>query len=111
MKPEAVIGMIKTNLGLDYDEYYKKDMDKLTVNNKFLANWKREDFKNTICVDVVDGRDAPKCDGEVKEEGFWGKVNESDKMALQTYGRPYADGKPSGVFYKYAREPAALSSI
>lgn len=111
MKAEELIGKIKEVHGLDYDKFYQEDMDKLRVNNKFLANWKREDFQHTICVDVVDGKDALKCDGEVKEAGDVGKINASDKMALQTYGRPYTDGRPGGVFYKYAREPAALSSM
>merc|ERR1712139_133580 len=91
MNAEELIGKIKEVHGLDYDKFYQEDMDKMTVNNKFLANWKREDFKHTICVDIVDGKDALKCDGEVKEAGDVGKMNASDKMALQTYGRPYTD--------------------
>merc|ERR1712241_735058 len=108
MRTEELTSKIKQVLGLDYDWFYQEDMHKLAANNKFLANWKREDFKHIVGVDIVEGMDALKCDGEIKEEGFFSKLNDSDKLALQTYGRPYANGKPGGVFYKYARVTAPL---
>ena len=98
MSAEELIRKIKVVHGIDYDKFYQDDMAKLTENNEFLANWRQDDFKHIICVDVVDDKDAPKCDGKVMEADNWGELNETDKMALQTYGRPYTDGEPSGVF-------------
>ena len=111
MSAAELIRNIKVVLRIDYDTFYQDDMDKLIKNNEFLANWRQDDFKHIICVDVVDGKDAPKCDGTVMEADNWGELNETDKMALQTYGRPYTDGKPSGVFYTYARSLGKLPTF
>ena len=106
-----LIGKIEEVHGIDYNKFYEDDMGKLEKNNKFLANWIQKDFKHHICVDVVDNKDAPKCNNEVMEVDKWGELNGNDKMALQTYGRPYTDGKPSGVFYTYARSLAKLPTF
>ena len=39
-----------------------------------------------------------------------GKLFNSDKLALQNYGRPYdaCSGKPTGTYYKFAKVPGAV---
>ena len=36
-------------------------------------------------------------------------LQKADKMSLQNYGRPYANGKPTGTFYKFAKKPPLTS--
>ena len=44
-------------------------------------------------------------DGDPKD------MTNKDKVTLQNYGRPYANGKPSGTYYKFAREPGAPNDL
>ena len=65
-----------------------------------LGNWKLDDFALRILGDRVLGADRDKQD-----------VVAADKVTLQSYGRPYAAGKPSGTYYKYARTETVPSWV
>eukprot|EP00747_Dinoflagellata_sp_TGD_P078411 gnl/TRDRNA2_/TRDRNA2_160060_c0_seq2.p1 gnl/TRDRNA2_/TRDRNA2_160060_c0~~gnl/TRDRNA2_/TRDRNA2_160060_c0_seq2.p1 ORF type:complete len:412 (+),score=74.10 gnl/TRDRNA2_/TRDRNA2_160060_c0_seq2:86-1237(+) len=89
------------NIGLDYEAAHKKDWDHLVDSNNFLANFDPADFEFAVLGDKVVGKDTSE---QVEGAPSTKDLDGADKLALQGYGRPYVDGKPSGMYYKYARE-------
>lgn len=106
MQPEDLIDAIK-RLGIDYESYYAEDIAFIRRSNSFLANWKAEDFAHAIVDGKVCNKDGSALDGAPSAKD----VDAADKLALQTYGRPYKDGKPGGSYYKFARAPEPLPTL
>mmetsp|Transcript_4028 Transcript_4028/g.5071 ORF Transcript_4028/g.5071 Transcript_4028/m.5071 type:complete len:304 (+) Transcript_4028:238-1149(+) len=86
-------------LGVSYDKIYQESYNSLGINHKRLAYWQKNDFTMRL-------RDGKIYDAESNEElGLdMHSVAAKDKLTLQNYGRPYANDKPTGTFYKYARK-------
>lgn len=108
LSPEEFVKAI-ADKGIDYDAAHKEDLDKFAASNALLANFQQEDFEYAS----IDGKICNK-DGSPAPEGAPDAkaVGDKDKVVLQNYGRPYTDaGKPAGVFYKYAVEPALLPTL
>lgn len=103
MMPKELVARI-SKLGVDYDQAHAKDMERLEKSNALLANFDPADFSYGISSGVV----VHKTTG-AKLEGVSAKdLDGADKAALQGYGRPYVDGKPGGVYYRYPRPPQPL---
>ena len=93
-----------TEIGVDYSKAHALDMERLEKSNALLANYDPADFTHAVKGDEV----CDKHTGE-KVEGVSAKdLDAADKMALQSYGRPYVDGKPGGVYYAFPRSGEAL---
>lgn len=106
LSPEDLVQAM-CDRGVDYDLYYTVDMQQLAESNAQLANYDPEDFTYWVRDDTLLDRETQK---RIPDGGpSVAEIAARDKFALQGYGRPYSgEGKPSGVFYSYARAPAAL---
>ncbi|CAE7681361.1 unnamed protein product [Symbiodinium pilosum] len=107
MTPKELVERI-SKLGVNYEEAHAKDMARLENSNFFLANFDPADFSYGIASGaVVHKSTGAKLDGG---EGVPSAkdLDGADKAALQGYGRPYVDGKPGGVYYRYPRSPQPL---
>lgn len=95
---EALFDFYKAR-GVDYNAIWEYEYKRYGDSHKALANWNKEDFSYVFAdgkayrgKEVVVGVDES-------------KTQNSDKLALQNYGRPYdtKDGKPTGTYYKFAK--------
>ncbi|KAL3932581.1 MAG: hypothetical protein SGPRY_000643 [Prymnesium sp.] len=78
---------------VNYDAIHAACYKRVGASHSYLANWKPEDFEHVL------EKGATQVAGMPKDQ-----VVESDKVILQSYGRPYSEaGKPTGTFYKFTR--------
>jgi len=94
------------------------------TSHRLLANYDPSDFASAFPLDAFGGAGAASAQplpvaalfgGGAKEAGAESaktrkEVEDGDKLALQSYGRPYANGKPSGTYYSYPK-PAPLPTL
>lgn len=107
LSPMDLVKEITSRFGVDYEAAYKEDIDKIARTNNYMANWKPDDFSFVVAGDNVTARPGVAAAAPAAKE-----VESGDKERLQGYGRPNgADGKPGGVYYKHARQPAPLPLI
>lgn len=103
---ELIEGIEQEHPDVNYSDFYERDLVALARNNFHLANFNAEDFKYAVMIDEKGTKTCVR--GEMNAEDL-NLIEEIDKSVLQTYGRPYgADGKPGGVFYRFARDPMVL---
>ena len=108
---EEIIAFFKSK-GVDYDAIHRECYSRYGESHKQLANWSPADFHSI----AYDGKkiyrfqsssleliEAPEVDIKA--------VQADDKLHLQNYGRPYAEGKPRGSYYKYPKKfPADVNA-
>jgi len=102
---EDIVARIRKTYGIDYDECHKLCCERIARDHDRLANWRAEDFAaygvGEKVFSIADGSELPNVTAK--------SVAAADKLALQSYGRPYtAEGKPSGTFYSFAKQPADI---
>ena len=92
----------KTKHNIDAEQIRLAFCDRFDKNFKKFENWKREDF-DVVAQENETSKKLEVVSGEAKPEDLMAIVNR-DKLALQSYGRPYttAEGKPQGKFYSFA---------
>eukprot|EP00442_Polarella_glacialis_P036776 CAMPEP_0115131550 /NCGR_PEP_ID=MMETSP0227-20121206/53194_1 /TAXON_ID=89957 /ORGANISM="Polarella glacialis, Strain CCMP 1383" /LENGTH=380 /DNA_ID=CAMNT_0002537113 /DNA_START=175 /DNA_END=1317 /DNA_ORIENTATION=+ len=102
---ETILEKVKA-AGVDYDVFHAAQIKKAHGLQNRLAGtaWKEDCFAYRVHGDQVTekGRDG---NFEVKPDMCSKEVQKGDAKALQNYGRPYKDDKPTGTYYKYAKEP------
>lgn len=104
---EELFDFYKTHHNVDYDEIHERAVKRYYASHEALCNWNEADFKGVV---TEDSSFVPFIDGQLAVEkaelvDSVDKVAADDKMILQNYGRPYdQNGKPTGTYYKYARE-------
>jgi len=84
--------------GVNYEKIWAASCENYYASHRRLANWNPADFEHIIVADKLytlkDGHAHP-VEGPFDSKA----INEKDKLVLQNYGRPYANGKPSGGYY------------
>ncbi|CAE8640277.1 unnamed protein product, partial [Polarella glacialis] len=102
---ETILEKVKA-AGVDYDVFHAAQIKKAHGLQNRLAGtaWKEDCFAYRVHGDQVTEKGS---DGnfEVKPDMCSKEVQKGDAKALQNYGRPYKDDKPTGTYYKYAKEP------
>lgn len=98
--------------GVSYDQIYSDCFNRYGQSHKLLANYSPSDFGGLIFdhleafvpfKDKTHSLFQPKTEvGDIK------KIQSEDKETLQNYGRPYQEGKPTGSYYKFAKNPSDL---
>lgn len=106
MDAEQLVEAIKAH-GVDYDKAWADDMEFIKNANSKLANWDPADFEYA----VNDGQVSSLTTGAAVESPTAKELDNLDKLAMQGYGRPYTDGKPGGMYYSFARDPALLPTL
>jgi len=99
------------DLGVDYQEYWTEWYENICLSStRTFQNWSSRDFEYVVCdqqvykYSVVHGVVQL---GELVEGADHKKLQASDKLMMQNYGRPYTDaGRPTGTYIKAPREPA-----
>lgn len=93
-------------LGVSYDAFHKATYAHVAEAQQRFGNWRAQDFAGYGTADKIYAWDAKEpLDVDPKT------VQGADKLALQSYGRPYSpQGKPTGTFYKYAKSPLDVES-
>eukprot|EP00439_Symbiodinium_sp_Y106_P066150 s2121_g10.t1 len=93
--------------GVDYDVVYAACMERAHAMQRKFAPWKAADFCYRVSKEsIAELSGAERRDLDPKE------VQKSDAVALQNYGRPYDEnGKPTGTYYKYAKDPKEVASF
>jgi len=94
--------------GVNYDKIHSKCYQRFGNSHLEISNFHPDDFEG-----VIIGKKYYKftSDDPDKDEGDLTETNEDiraiiekDKLALQNYGRPYKNGKPTGSYYKYPKK-------
>jgi len=92
-------------LGVNYDAYHSALMRKVKRAQKLFSPWQESDFSHQ----VVNGKVFSLLGGvTAAPELETQAVHKEDTLALQNYGRPYKDGKPSGTYYRYPKKAGAV---
>jgi hypothetical protein len=105
---ESFVAHVRDVYGVDYNAIHSDLYAKYAVSHELFANYDTADFKYAVLPPdhprasesrVVDAATlAPVADADLKA------IENADKSALQSYGRPYDEGgKPSGVFYSHVK--------
>jgi len=92
-------------LGIVYKEKHDQFLEQLRVAQCTLANWQPGEF---ACRLTSNGVIA--CKTQTPIEADFREMVKEDQLVFQNYGRPYVDGKPSGMYYKYARKSGCLET-
>lgn len=106
---EDLIAFYRDHHNLSYDKAMDAFDKKYADAHSRLANWQQSDFEGVVSGTKFIPFKAG-VEGELDEDAAVAIDNvdalaAADKLCLQNYGRPYdAAGKPSGTYYKYARE-------
>jgi len=89
--------------GVVYKDEWNKFYQQSLKSTMELQNWSTDDFQYV----VQDGKvhDFEVSNGQVQLKDFFADldpkvIQDKDKVALQNYGRPYVDGKPTGTYIK-----------
>eukprot|EP01065_Artemidia_motanka_P026814 TRINITY_DN32049_c0_g1_i1.p1 TRINITY_DN32049_c0_g1~~TRINITY_DN32049_c0_g1_i1.p1 ORF type:complete len:403 (+),score=136.52 TRINITY_DN32049_c0_g1_i1:117-1325(+) len=98
-------------VGVDYDAMWTEIVQVgLKEKQEKYANWRHTDFSHAA-VDSAKHTLSVKAGG-VHAEGAGeplGSTNDDDKAVLQSYGRPYKDGKPNAsAWYGLAKKPGEV---
>lgn len=108
---EQLFEFYKKNHQIDYYEFHAKMTGKYYASHEKLSNWESTQF-NGVISESGDFYPFKNTEGDLDLD-FAEKLSSAerdsvaaaDKMILQNYGRPYsAENKPSGTYYKYAKE-------
>lgn len=98
--------------GVSYDRIYSACFARYGDSHRLLANYSASDFGGLIFDQhdsFVPFKDDKNSLFELNTESDdIKKIQSKDKEALQNYGRPYQEGKPSGSYYKLAKNPGDL---
>ncbi|CAE8737484.1 unnamed protein product [Polarella glacialis] len=101
---ETILEKVKA-AGVDYDIFHAQIKKAHGLQHRLAGTaWKEDCFAYRVHGDQVTEKGS---DGnfEVKPDMCSKQVQKDDAKALQNYGRPYKDDKPTGTYYKYAKEP------
>jgi len=98
--------------GINYKEHWNEFYQKALKDSMDLCNFDAGDFEY-----LVEGGKAHKMTvsdgavvkGEVVEDVNLVDIQKLDCLALQNYGRPYEDGKPTGTYIKRPLAPNFLA--
>lgn len=97
----AVILDKVSRAGVDYTASHDAMISRAHEAQQLCSAWKETDFEYRVMGSQVFDKG-----GTIVQPGLDPKqVQKSDCLALQNYGRPFAGGKPTGSYYKYAKEP------
>lgn len=102
MKIKQIIKLVNEKTGVNYYKYHSECYLRYGKSHRELAAWDPEDFERVIVNGVKVCRAS---DLTPYEEKTLAAVKKEDMMGLQNYGRPFKDGRPTGTFYKYSKEP------
>eukprot|EP00927_Polykrikos_kofoidii_P060892 TRINITY_DN55794_c0_g1_i1.p1 TRINITY_DN55794_c0_g1~~TRINITY_DN55794_c0_g1_i1.p1 ORF type:complete len:374 (-),score=60.43 TRINITY_DN55794_c0_g1_i1:50-1171(-) len=107
MKIEVIVEHMK-GLGVNYDEYQIALLRRCRRLQEKFSPWKESDFSYY----VINGK-VFSTDGMVPVPAQDPKaLLAADTKLLQNYGRPYGeDGKPTGIYYKYAKSPGDITTF
>jgi len=94
----TLIGRVKA-AGVDYDQIYEAMLQKIHALQRKLSPWREADFSYCVVEGQVFEGQTARTELDPKQ------VQKGDSQALCNYGRPYEDGKPSGTYYQFAKEP------
>ena len=90
--------------GVRYSDIHREALERYEASDLSSAKWPSDAFG--AC--VLDGTTVVRTTGDSEEQDTAAKVQAADKETLQNYGRPYVDGKPSGTYYSFAKEPGTV---
>lgn len=99
---ETIIEHFKSK-GVDYHQIHAQCYARYGESHRLLSNYKREDFEAIATAEKVyqytsDFTLFEETDLDPKQ------IQAQDKLILQNYGRPYVENKPSGSYYKFAKQ-------
>lgn len=113
---EDIIKKIEEN-GVKYDDYHAAMYRRAHDLQAEFSTWVQEDFTYKVIGDeVFKASTASSCLSPGGPGSISGidtkKVQRDDTQAIQNYGRPYdQSGKPTGTYYKYAKDPSEVASF
>jgi len=90
--------------GVSYQKIWQYSYEQYSASHKRFSNWNPQDFGGILIGDnfctISDNK------ASINDEQFDLKaIQNSDKMILQNYGRPYNEsGKPTGGYYSFPRD-------
>jgi len=101
MDIETIIEKVNVT-GVNYHKYFSRCYLRYGSSHRELAAWDPADFERVI----VDGlRICRSSDMTPCEDQNLAGAKKADGLALQNYGRPFVNGRPSGTYYKFAKKP------
>jgi hypothetical protein len=102
---EMLVGKISA-AGVHYEEVRQDMLRGLQESQARLSAWKEDEFE----MQVINGK-AFTADGGLRQGVDVQALKKEDLSLMQNYGRPFKDGKPSGTYYKYAKQPHEVESF
>jgi len=91
--------------GVRYSDVHREALERYEASDSLLAKWPSVAFGACVLDGTTVVRTTPINSDELETAA---KIQAADKDILQNYGRPYKDGKPSGTYYSFAKEPGAV---
>jgi len=114
-------------LGVDYDAAHSSMMKRCQLLQKRFSPWRVDDFAYQVMDGNVfqarrpDEASSPASEVARREEDASlleampdesaAVIQKADTEALQNYGRPYVNGKPSGTYYMFPKDPSEVASF
>lgn len=103
----AIVDYFAVQHGIDYDKIHTTFLANFKLLAAKYASWSTADFEGGI-VDI-NGKPifASATATSSEADADINAIVNNDKLALQNYGRPYADGKPTGSYYSFPKKSPA----
>ncbi len=111
--PIADVIAFYRDAGVDYDKWHAEAYQRAGERQLRWAQFRPADFRGVVEAGQfrafgADAAPAAGGDADAAAAAEVKRVTDADKLALQSYGRPYAaPGKPTGVYYTFAKKGAS----
>ncbi|CAK0900562.1 unnamed protein product [Prorocentrum cordatum] len=94
--------------GVVYDSVHREFLNKCWRLQERFAPWAEKDFG----CQIINGSVFNMAENRMELDSDPQSIQAEDAKKLQNYGRPYDDaGKPTGTYYKYAKEPGDVADF
>jgi len=102
MDMNDIVKHVSSTTVVNYHQYFGDCYKRYGNSHRALAAWDPADFEKVIVngVNICRASDMALC-----EKQDLSGTKKADTLALQNYGRPFVNNRPSGTFYKYAKNP------
>lgn len=94
--------------GIDYDQIHGDFYKKFASLQLKYARWASSDFEGYVA-DIGGNPQFFYFDQKQNADVDVKALINEDKLALENYGRPYVDGRPTGSYYSFARDPKDIT--
>jgi len=92
--------------GVHYDTFHRDLMEKNRWMQEHFSSWSEDDFECCVVNDHVFDNRQLVSGADPKD------IQAADKKALENYGRPHVDGKPTGLtYYSHAKKPDEVKAF